>query len=190
MPGDTESGWSFPVENGHLGPRSIAMLIETVGGHHITERQIAAWAIHNEEVMTLPAVADPAGIRYGISPRQAVTTINALGRQYGMDAELRFATIADLESESHHGRVMLIEIGAGGSDAPTRFAELAVLDLPANTVTLRAPGTTVAAEAIPLSALELAWSTSNGAMIVTSLGAEAGPALLPVVIEAQLVVEA
>jgi hypothetical protein len=191
MSGDTESGWSFPVRNGQIGPRSLAHLIESVVGPHVNERQIAQWAIHNGEVTTLPPAGETAGVRYGISPRQAVTTIKALGGQYGMDAELRFASIADLESERHHGRVLLIELADAEPDAPTRFAELAALDVPAHTVSLERPGASGGGAAtIPLSALELAWSASNGAMIVTSGGQQAGPALLPVVIEAHLVGQA
>ena len=188
MPGDTESGWSFPVENGYLGPRSIATLIESVAGHHVTERQIADWVIHHGEVTVLPSATDAVGVRYGISPHQAVATLNELGRQYEMDAELRFASVADLEVECQHGHVVVIEIADAQSAAPTRSAVLSAVDPVGNAVALSAPGATGSAtEEIPLSVLEQAWSASNGAMIATSRGPEAGPVLLPVVIDSQLV---
>ncbi len=188
MADDTQSGWSFPTANGHLGPRSIAMLIETVAGHHVNEPAVAQWAIHNGEVTALTPDSDAAEAGYGMSPTQAVATLNALGGQYGIEAELHFASIGDLESECHHGRILLIEIGDSHPGAQTRFAVLSAFDPAANAVTVNAPGATgPATETIPLSALEQAWSASNGAMIVTSHGSQVGPALLPVLIEPHLV---
>ena len=187
MPERSEPGWSFPVANGHLGPRALAMLIEAVSGHHVTERQIAQWAIHNGEVTLLPGAGEAAEARYAMTARQAVETLNELGRQYGMDSELRFASVADLESESRH-RALTIEIGDADSGAPTRFVVLSAFDPPGNAVAIGDPGSTdPPTETIPLSSLERAWAASNGALIMTSGGSEAGPALLPVVIEPRLV---
>lgn len=184
----TRSGWSFPLLNGYLGPRPIATLIEGVSGHHLTELQIAQWAIDNGEVTRLAGDGGTTEVSYGFSPLQAVATINELGRQYGMEAELRFASVADLESERHHGRVVTIEIGDAQSGAPTRVAALCSLDPAGTTVLLGNPGESEpTGETVALSALELAWSASNGAMIVTSRAAQPGPALLPVVIEPDLV---
>ena len=197
MPDDTTapgepSDWSLRPANGYCGPGSVSMLIETVSGHHVSERQVASWAIHNGEVT---ALAGASGAWYGMLAVQAASTLNALGGQFGIEAAVRFGSIGDLESDVHHGLEVIVEIDGG--DGPGRFVVLTGVDAADDVVHLNDPGAPGrGTEAVSLSALRSAWSASNDAMIVISCrepgsaeqpDARDGPVLLPIVLDAALV---
>ena len=112
-PTEDASQWTFQGANGYCGPNSISMMIEAATGHHMTEQQVAQWAISNHEMTHLPKSMDPAGepsLHYGMLPDQAANALNALGSQYGITAEIKSGNMNDLEGYLKQGREVMIEL--------------------------------------------------------------------------------
>jgi hypothetical protein len=206
------SQWSFQGANGYCGPNSISMMLEATTGEHLTEQQVASWAISNDEMTKLPAQDDPAGepsLHYGMLPQQATDALNALGSEHGISAKLESGNLGDLESSLKDGKEVMIELddqriwhqpGVADTDQANHFVVVTGIDPSTGTVFLNDPGNPDGKEeSIPLKEFESSWSTSDNAMIVTSTSgssgdgssgsgideataARPGPILLPVVL--------
>jgi hypothetical protein len=175
------SQWTFQGANGYCGPNSISMLVEAATGHHLSEQEIASWAISNGEMTHLPPQDDPAGIpsiHYGMLPQQAVDALNSMGSEYGFSAKLEQGNLHDLENFLKGGREVMIELddqriwhqpGVSDTGQANHYVVVTGVDPSTGTVFLNDPGSPYGKEeSIPLSDFESAWSASNNAMIVTS----------------------
>jgi len=181
-PNADASQWSFQGANGYCGPNSISMLVEAATGHHLTEQQIAGWAIDHDEMTHLtPAEDSPAGvpsIHYGMLPEQAVATINEMGGEYGISAKIEEGNMSDLEGYLKGGREVMIELddqriwhqaGVKDTDEANHYVVVTGFDPSTDTVFINDPGAPDGKEeSLPLSEFESAWSTSDNVMIVTS----------------------
>jgi hypothetical protein len=182
------SQWTFQGANGYCGPNSISMMLQATTGQHLTEQQIATWAISNDEMTKLPPQDDsPAGVpslHYGMLPSQAADAMNALGSQYGISAKLESGNIGDLEGSLRSGHEVMIELddqriwhqpGVTDTNEANHFVVVTGIDPSTGTVFLNDPGDPDGKEeSIPLKEFESSWSTSNNAMIVTSTKGSSG----------------
>jgi predicted double-glycine peptidase len=205
--------WTFQGANGYCGPNSISMLVEAATGQHVSEQEVASWAISNDEMTRLPPQDDPSGIpslHYGMLPQQAVDTLNAVGNDHGFSATLQQGDIHDLENTLKNGGEIMVEVddqrlwhepGQPDSGQANHFVVVTGIDPSTGTVFLNDPGSPYGKEeSIPLSEFKSAWSTSDNAMIVTQstdvegsggsgggidTAAESspGPVLLPITLE-------
>jgi hypothetical protein len=207
-PNADASQWSFQGANGYCGPNSISMLLESATGQHLTEQQVASWAISNDEMTRLPPQDDsPPGepsLHYGMLPSQAADALNAIGGQYGISAHLEQGNLGDLETSLKDGHEVMIELddqriwhqpGVADTNEANHFVVVTGIDPSTGTVFLNDPGNPDGKEeSIPLKEFESAWSISDNAMIVTSTSGSSGggvdstaaeqpgPILLPVVL--------